>query len=588
MLRTIKSKFVFGVLALILVVQVISASLQSYQIRSIFFDEFILGAQNLSQSPYLDLTDRMNTRYGDEEEVPEQEVKDIINLVIQMIQFKSFETILKSKDDLKSLMFINSEDSLIVFSAKNDNSFLHQNAGQVEGMKVDASLLSLIENKKLDFKDLDNKIAIFVPFEYRNKYYGGMVLVFDDTRLVEAQNQIILISFVISAVFILISIVLVLLFVNRILTRPVQRLIRLMTKLAEGKFDEQFNIGNNDEIGEMGNSMNVLIKSLQSVFESIGDVMGGVEKGDLSKQITIELKGDLNEIKSRINQSISMLSSTIETVKDTSESVETSAKELSNSAELLSGSAAKQAATLEEISSSIAEIENHSKKNTEFSQEAKEISSGTLEMVNRGNLQMEEMQESMNQINSTSMDVTKIIKVIDEIAFQTNLLALNAAVEAARAGKYGKGFAVVAEEVRNLAARSAEAAKNTSSLIESSMKEVELGVDRAGQTAGILKEIVTEVEKSNDLVSRIAEASREQSLGISEILKGISQVNDSVQQNSAISEQTATSSEVLLNQSTNLQREIEKFVFYGSNIEIAKQPEFDESRALPYYVDSEG
>lgn len=581
MLQTIRSKIVFGILALIILIQVISASLQATQIRSIFKNEFILAAQDLSQSPFLDLRDRVNTRFVDEDEDSDLDIGESIDLFIQMIQYQKFDSILASKDDLNSLMFINNNNSVIVRSERGEKEFSHKNAARDENLAFDAILQPLVEGRKLDSLDHGGEISIFVPFEYKEKYFGGMVLTYDNKGLLAAQNQIIITTVIISLVFILVSVALVMIFVRQILTQPIHQLVKLMHKLAEGKFDEKFTIKKKDEISEMGASVNELIDSLRSVFLSISEVMGGVEQGDLSKQIVIELKGELDNIKSRINRSIFMLSSTIETVKETSLSVEVSAKELSNSAELLSNSAGKQAATLEEISSSIAEIENHSKQNTEFSQEAKQISSATLEMVNRGNRQMEEMQQSMSQINTTSLDVTKIIKVIDEIAFQTNLLALNAAVEAARAGKYGKGFAVVAEEVRNLAARSAEAAKNTSSLIESSMKEVELGVERAGQTADILKEIVVEVEKSNDLVSRIAGASQEQSAGISEIFKGISQVNDSVQQNSAISEQTASSSDVLLNQSNNLQQEIEKFVLFGSSIEVTPEPDIEEPKALP-------
>ncbi len=587
MLQTIRSKIVFGILALIIVIQLISAILQAMQIRSIFKNEFILGAQNLSQSPYLDLRDRVKTRIGDETENVEKNIKETIDLFVQIIHYQKFASILASKDDLNSLMFINKDNNLIVIIERIDNEIVQKNAARNENLVFDAKFLPLVEGKKLDSLDHGDEVSVFVPFEYEEEYYGGMVLTYDNTRLLEAQNQILITTLIISLVFILVAVAVVTVFIKQILTQPIQHMIRLMNRVAAGKFDEKFAINKKDEIAEMGASVNELIDSLQSVFLSISDVMGGVEQGDLSKQIVIELKGELDNIKSRINRSVSMLSSTIETVKETVVSVEVSARELSNSAELLSNSAGNQAATLEEISSSIAEIENHSKQNTEFSQEAEQISGATLEMVNRGNSQMEEMQQSMSQINATSLDVTKIIKVIDEIAFQTNLLALNAAVEAARAGKYGKGFAVVAEEVRNLAARSAEAAKNTSSLIESSMKEVELGVERAGQTAGILKEIVVEVEKSNDLVSRIAGASQEQSAGISEIFKGISQVNDSVQQNSAISEQTAASSDVLLNQSNNLQQEIEKFVLFGSSIEIAAAPDFEDSRALPEYTGSE-
>ncbi len=165
----------------------------------------------------------------------------------------------------------------------------------------------------------------------------------------------------------------------------------------------------------------------------------------------------------------------------------------------------------------------------------------------------------MKAIDENSSNVTKVIKVIDEIAFQTNLLALNAAVEAARAGKYGKGFAVVAEEVRNLAGRSAVAAKETNDLIEKSITEVANGVKKADETAAVLVSISDSVAKVNDLVGEIAASSQEQSSNIAEINKGLATMNDVVQQNSSISEETAAASEELSGQSTELQSLMGKF-----------------------------
>ncbi len=563
MLRTIKNKIIFGVLLLILLIQVVSGIFQYFQVRSIFFGEFILGAQNLSQAPLMDLEKRLISMLTSGDESSDEEMLDTINLFVSMVQYQSFASVLTSRDDLLELKFINFNDKMAVHSIKEGDEIKHMNSNEDE-LDIDQASLELAKTKSSGVLESNDRVNIFVPFTVEEEYYGGLVLVFSNERILNARNGILQVSGSLLIFFMIIGTIMVIFFIRQVLTRPIERIITLLKNLAKGDLDQHFEIKKKDEIAEMGQAVNNLVDSLQTVFGNIGDIMGRVEKGDLSQLITADLKGDLDSVKRRINQSISMLSEIVAAFRDSSQSVEANAKELSNSAETLSTGTARQAATLEEISASITEIENHSKENTNNSQEASQISNATLELVKKGANQMEEMQASMNEINKTSMDVTKIIKVIDEIAFQTNLLALNAAVEAARAGKYGKGFAVVADEVRNLASRSAEAAKDTATLIESSIQNVNRGVENAEKTAVILAGIVEDVENSNELISKIAIASREQNAGIAEINTGISQVNETVQQNSAISEETASSSEMLLNESQNLQQEVMRFQLMNS------------------------
>ena len=307
------------------------------------------------------------------------------------------------------------------------------------------------------------------------------------------------------------------------------------------------------EFIKMANSLKASVKSIQ-------ETMNGISQGDFTKSMSDEgMKGELALIKDSINRSITMLSRTIDQAIVVSEQVSLGSGQLSSSSQALSSGTTEQAASLEEISSSVSEVGSQANTNNENASQAAQLSSQTLEIVTRGNSQMQEMLSSMDNINNSSTDISKIIKVIDEIAFQTNLLALNAAVEAARAGKYGKGFAVVAEEVRNLAARSAEAAKNTTELIENSAREVELGVDNASKTAEILAEISESITKVNDLADEIASASRNQSDSIDEISNSLNQVNDVVQQNSSISEETASASEELNGQAMQLKNLMQEF-----------------------------
>ncbi|MFH2130230.1 MAG: methyl-accepting chemotaxis protein [bacterium] len=347
---------------------------------------------------------------------------------------------------------------------------------------------------------------------------------------------------------------------SRSMTQPLVNLFTTLSDIEEtGEFVKRVEIKSRDEIGKTGAAFNGLMDSLQFAINDLNRVLESVANSDLSERITDDLKGDLEKLKIQTNQSIDMLGKTIQQVMFTGSQVKTGAKELASSAQALADGTTQQAASLEEISSSMNEIEAKTKNNNENASQAQASASHALETVEKGNGQMQEMLVSMNEINMTSASISKIIKVIDEIAFQTNLLALNAAVEAARAGKYGKGFAVVAEEVRNLASRSAEAAKNTTELIEKSTREIGKGVDNANKTADVLNEINESVKSVNDMVGEIAIASNEQTHGIAEINKGLIQVNDIVQRNSSISEETASASDELFSFAMQLESLIERF-----------------------------
>jgi methyl-accepting chemotaxis protein len=246
-------------------------------------------------------------------------------------------------------------------------------------------------------------------------------------------------------------------------------------------------------------------------------------------------------------------------VKTASDQVASGAKQISDSSMLLSQGATEQASSLEELTASIEEISTQTKLNAENADNANKIAFETQELANVGNDQMKHMLNAMDNINTSSKSISKIIKVIDDIAFQTNILALNAAVEAARAGQAGKGFAVVAQEVRNLAAKSAAAAKETTELIESSINKVNDGSKIANETAEQLKKIVTGISQAADIVSNISVSSNEQASAISQVNQGIMQVSQVVQVNSSTSEEGAAASEELSGQAAMLKEHISKF-----------------------------
>jgi len=240
-------------------------------------------------------------------------------------------------------------------------------------------------------------------------------------------------------------------------------------------------------------------------------------------------------------------------VSQASERIDAMSAQVSSASQSLSQGATESAASLQEITSSMTQIGGQTKQNADNAQQANQLADAARDAAETGSSRMGEMVVAMGEINASSQQIAKIIKVIDDIAFQTNLLALNAAVEAARAGIHGKGFAVVAEEVRNLAARSAKAAKETEELIESSNAKVEGGTEIANRTSQALTEIVEGITKAADLVGEIAASSKEQAHGISQVTNGLSQIDSVTQQNSANAEETASAAQELSAQARGLQ-----------------------------------
>jgi methyl-accepting chemotaxis protein len=296
------------------------------------------------------------------------------------------------------------------------------------------------------------------------------------------------------------------------------------------------------------NPINQLLKAVKNI-----------EVGDLNIDLDIETKDEMGDLAKGFNLMTNNMNQVLGEINAASDQVATGSRQLSDSSMSLSQGATEQASSLEELTASVEDIALQTKNNSEMSNEANTISQETFLFAQRGQESMMKMIQSMESINESSNQISKIIKVIDDIAFQTNILALNAAVEAARAGVHGKGFAVVAEEVRNLAGRSAEAAKNTTSLIENSVNEVSDGMAIANETSEALKQIVSGVEKAKNFMEDIAIASQNQTLGISQINAGLNQISDVVQTTSATAEETAAASEELSGQADLLKGEVAKF-----------------------------
>ncbi|MBC3803012.1 methyl-accepting chemotaxis protein [Acetobacterium fimetarium] len=341
--------------------------------------------------------------------------------------------------------------------------------------------------------------------------------------------------------------------------KPIREVAEVMDAISNGNLRVSVNGDYAGEFDELKHSVNNTANGLKIIVGEISDVTGKIGDGNLNIENVQSFGGDFIDISNALNTIIDSLNELLGEINEAAIQVNAGATQVADGSQSLAQGSTEQASSIQELTASITEIADQTKNNATDANKAQELSTNVKENAAIGNAQMTDMQNAMVEINQSSEDISKIIKVIDDIAFQTNILALNAAVEAARAGQHGKGFAVVAEEVRTLAARSAEAAKETTLMIEGSINKVQQGTKIADQTASALTDIVDGIAKVTDLVVNIAKASNEQATGISQVNTGIEQVAMVVQNNSATAEESAAASEELTGQAELLRETIGQF-----------------------------
>jgi len=478
----------------------------------------------------------------------------------------------KFLDNMKS--YVNNEITIF----ENDvrvNTTVIQDGKRITGTKLDPQIADIVINNKQSYTGKTNVfgktyITVYNPILSFDGNVAGVLFSGNDHSVVERQilQEVILIV-IISILSIAVSIVILKRYFRLRVNTPLDSVVAAARAVETGEINEDIistlhMITSDNEIGSLARSMEVAVKSVKQLEESINGYENAFSMHDLTYSNLSGQRGIYLAIVNIVDKLFSELRTILIDINQAAEGIDAGAEHVAAAAQMLAQGATEQASSTQEMAATISDISEQVKIEASNAFDAGKLAKISEEEVLKSSQYMTQMMKAMEDITQTANEIGKIIKAIDDIAFQTNILALNAAVEAARAGLAGKGFSVVADEVRSLAAKSAEAAKNTTLLIESSASAVKKGYAIAKDTALSLNTVVDETGKTNLLINDIAEASQRQSDSIYQVNIGVEQISGVVQENSATAEEIAASSEELSGQANSLKEMVGKYKFYKS------------------------